>query len=422
MTRLFHLVLAGMMLLAGPVRAQDAPAPILEMSFPETETVPGQYLDLRLTVLVPTWLPKPVVFPTMEVPNLRVRLPERSTGPTSRRIGRQSWSGVTRHYLISPMVVGRFTIPAQDVPVTYAVAGSIEPVQAVLRTDPVTVSGTVPPGAEDLDPFIGATGLTLTQEVAGATTGLHPGDSIKRTVTARIEGASPIVIPPLLPETRIDGIAAYPETPAVAEREERGALSGSRTEAVTLMVQAGAEGSAPPVTLRWFNLATGRVETASVDGFPVSAIGPNPAPRSGHGSYALPAFALVAGLALFGLVLRFALPRLRARRQRRHERWRASKEGALRELMQTLRARDYPSAIRQLDVWVKRPPASDPAAVEAIRAAFTRIGAVRYGRSRRGTSEGEAWQDIERMIRAADRGGHGKTTRHLPPLNPGLAP
>ena len=45
-------------------RTPAADGPILWMSFEDTVTVPGQPLSLRLTVLVPTFMPKPPVWPS----------------------------------------------------------------------------------------------------------------------------------------------------------------------------------------------------------------------------------------------------------------------------------------------------------------------------------------------------------------------
>ena len=65
---LFSLVLG---FCAGTALAQD---PLVEVDCEENTTIPGQPLSLRVPVLVPTWLPKPVVFPSLEAPNILVQL------------------------------------------------------------------------------------------------------------------------------------------------------------------------------------------------------------------------------------------------------------------------------------------------------------------------------------------------------------
>ena len=58
--------------------AQEQPIVRVEVT-PETVSV-GESVELKVTVLVPTWLPEPPVFPSFEVPNVQVRLPERAAG------------------------------------------------------------------------------------------------------------------------------------------------------------------------------------------------------------------------------------------------------------------------------------------------------------------------------------------------------
>ncbi|MCB1485996.1 MAG: BatD family protein, partial [Bauldia sp.] len=230
------------LLLAPPVLAQQGSAPILEVTVEQTEAIPGEMLSLRLTVLVPTFMPKPPVWPSFETPNLLVRLPEGSTGPTSKRIDGETWSGITRRYRISPMIAGTFAIPPQDVVITYADPETSKPIQATLRTDPLKFTGVIPEGAEGLDPFIAADRLELTEQIDGTPGDMKPGDSVIRTVTATIEGVSPMFLPTLLPQVAIDGIAAYPAEPAVEEKDNRGEISGSRTERVTLLAEGGGSG------------------------------------------------------------------------------------------------------------------------------------------------------------------------------------
>ena len=160
MIRFFFLVF---ILLPAPLAAQDQPdqLPQLLIDFPETETMPGQPLTLRLTVLVPTFMPKPPVWPSFEAPNLLVRLPARATNPTSQRVGGETWAGVSRRYEIAPMVPGNVVLPAQEVVVTYRNPETGDSEQVRLMTGSIAFRAVVPEGAEGLDPFIAAADLKL---------------------------------------------------------------------------------------------------------------------------------------------------------------------------------------------------------------------------------------------------------------------
>ena len=102
--------------LAGMASAQD---PQIEVTAEQDEVTVGQPYILRVKVLVPTFMPKPPVFPTFEVPGLIVRLPERSTSPVSERVDGDTWAGVQRTYRIYPMQVGITEIPDQQLSIVY---------------------------------------------------------------------------------------------------------------------------------------------------------------------------------------------------------------------------------------------------------------------------------------------------------------
>ena len=155
---------------------------------------------------------------------LRARLP--TTSPVSERVGAETWSGVSRRWRIAPMIPGDIPVPAQAVRVTWSDPDGGEDLTADLPVDAVTFRGVVPEGAEGLDPFIAASGLRLERRVepagdaAGADPdapgqGMAPGDSVTVTLTATVEGVSPIFLPALAPWPRALLPKAYPLWPSL---------------------------------------------------------------------------------------------------------------------------------------------------------------------------------------------------------------
>ena len=358
--------------------AQDGP--VLQMALDDAEAIAGQSVALHLTILVPTWMPKPVEFPSFEIPNVRTRLPGRSTFPTSQNVSGETWSGVTRTYYLTPLVPGTFTIPPRALTVTYAEPGGISPLTATLETDAITISGTVPPGAESLRPFIAATALELEQDVSETTTGLSPGDSVTRTLTATITGASPFSLPALMPHHLVPGMAEYPESPVVEENEDGGALSGTRIESVTLMAQGGGEGMAPEVVVHWYNLESGEIETATVPSFEISVIAPPPPPPKPdytmlfrHGL-----MWLIAAAVLFALVRRAWPPTHEWLKQREQIRL-ASEKWAFDQLKDQIRSRDYSAMLAALETWSQRLPGAEPWRDPETSAVLTEMGSARFG-------------------------------------------
>lgn len=412
------LVLAGIMWATTAV----ADEPLVEIEIEETSAIPGQFLTLRVSVLVPTWLPKPAVFPPLEAPNILVRLPEGATGPISRKIEGETWSGVTRRYLISPMVPGRFDIAAQDIVVTWADPGQADPLQKSVPVGPFTIEGAVPEGAEELDPFVAAQDLSLTREVSDVPEIMKPGDSVTLTVTAQIEGTPAMFLPPLLPPVSLDGIASYPAEPAIIDSESRGNLSGVRRESITLVAESGGGGTFPAVSLQWYNLGTGKVETAMVDGFDLSVDAPaGQALRVDPRRVAIYAVAALALALAVVLAVRRIVPRSRRAAATRRARRAATERHAYGLVKKALAAKDFDLMVRRLDIWAARCP-SDPRRLEPLYSALCALGAARY--STQNAPEDAAWGRIKAALpatrsKAIDTQG---AARALPPLNPETAP
>lgn len=412
-----HWLALFLMVLAGPLLAQTAPT--LTMDVEETETVPGQQLSVRITLLVPTYMPSPPIWPAYEAPNLMVRLPERATNPVSERVNGETWAGISRRYQISPMIPGTFVLPEAEVIVTWADPDTNEPRKTTLRTEPVTLTGVVPDGAEGLDPFIAGTNVTLEQTITGDPAAMVAGDSMVRSVTATIEGTSPMFLPALLPPVDVPGLRAYADEPVLEIRDNRGDLSGTRTERVTLVADGGGAGQVTGLTLDWFNLETGKIETASADGFTVQIEGPSAVTVEpvNWRAYAVVAVLGLICLALLVLLVRALWPRLRQWQADRRAAYLASEAYAWRQLCSALNARDLSALHIALELWTARLPGGDPRRDLAVNEALLQIGAAAYGTGKATPEAG--WAALTRALPRARRNGQvdPQKTAALPDLN-----
>ncbi len=414
-------VLAG---LAGAGQAQESAAadPALEprvtMELTPETTLVGQPIVLRIKVLAPTWLPQPPVFPAMDIPNVIVRLPERASGAISEKIDGETWSGVSRAYRLYPMIEGEISLPAQTVTVTYADPDTVQPVIYEASLDPVRFTATVPEAAAALDPMILASGFALEQEIAAPDGAMGQGDAASRVVTATITGTSPLFIPELIPPLGSEALRAYPKDPVLAENEERGTLSGSRTETVSYVAQYGGSVELPEIALDWFNIETGKVETAVLEAtaLVVDAPGPPVDPLVTTRQAVALAAALVLVLLVLAAIRIYLLPPLRRLRARRAAIWAASEPQAARQVRRAIGQHDLGATHSALKTWSDRCPG---AAAPGLEAALAAIGARTY----RGTGGGDGgWAELSAAFQAERdrrlaRNRAGSTP--LPPLNPG---
>lgn len=421
------LIILALML---PMAAQAQGEPQFSVELPEGEIIVGQPAVLRLKLLVPTWMPKPPVWPALEVPSLLVRLPERASTPVSETIEGETWSGISRAYRLYPLAVGAFEIPGQTITVTYADPGSPDPIIAELTLDPIRFDAMLPKGAEGLNPPIVASGLTLEQVIEGGPE-MATGDAVTRVVTISIQGTTPILLPAMMPELmpdleQTDGSAtpplrAYPKEPVVTEKEVRGVLSGVRVETTTYVAQAGGEVQLVPIALDWFNLDSGQIETAGLDGYSIAITAPPP-PPPGPADYARWVVIGIGGLLLIWGIYRLVWPRLRTAWRKGRTAWRASEPYAYRAVLKALRARDLTATMRALQVWSGFLAPHHGSAMDPLNRELARIGAMKFSRYP-AASEPTAWRDAIRSchsLRAKTR--EGRKARNsggiLPDLNP----
>ena len=397
-----------------------AQEPILRTELEAPTAIPGQPIELRVTVLVPTWMPKPPRFPSFEIPGVMVRLPTGGTRPISERVDGVTWSGVARRYRLFPMTAGPFRIPPQTTTITFADPQTRQPRTVERLSSALVFAGRVPQGAETLMPFIAAEALTLEQALDGIAENLSVGGAVTRRLIARVEGVSPIFLPSLIPPLSSEGLSAYPKEPVVIESETENGVSGSRAENVTYLVEAEGRHAIPPVSLNWFNLRNQRIETARVEGFEIRAqVSAIAAANGWRSNLVLWIFGIVLLVGLTGAVIWRLWPLLSARHLKRRSSYLASEAHAFAEINKALRARDFDRTLRNIDLWRLRSHRPAPLEEESLARAVMQVGLARYGRNPRSPTL-ESWSAIGLALSAARRTkrDRGKEDRGLPFLNP----
>lgn len=393
---------------AGETEQVASDGPIARIEMPMLEGVPGQALDLRITVLVPSYMPQPPVIPVLDQPNLMVA--DGGSGPVTETVNGASWSGVSKRYKLTPLVAGTFEIAQLEVGVTWADPETNAPIKTTLALAAQRFSAAVPEGAENLDPFVAADAVTLTQTVEGASDGMKPGDSLIRTIVAEISGSTAIMLPPITPTGTFPGMAAYPDSASVTDSEDRGHSTGTRTERTVYVAEGGGQGTLPAVELRWYNIGTGQIETALVD--PVDYVISGPVLRQVLQWRKL---AVALGLAMLALVV---LNVIRRNRRRRTVGLDGPSEVTLyRDLKKAVHARDLHNIYKALDSWAMVKPGIDPRQQPDVVSALTRIGAGAYGTSQ--ADSAASWAALGKALsRARHTGTETQTARKLPALNP----
>ncbi len=408
-----YTLLLLLLLLPGEVFSQTSNTiqPQVTVEAPSEDVIVGQPTTVLIKVLVPTFMPSPPGFPSLEQENLLVRLPERASGPVSESVNGETWSGVQRRYRIYPLVAGPLDLGTTEMTVTFADPDTNAPIQASVPLPPITINAVIPDAAADLDPLIIGTGFEIEQEIEGSTD-MQAGDAITRRMTARISGTSSILIPPLIAENEDPMLRPYPKEPRLTETEDRGVLSGQRVDETVYLAQDGGQTQLPAVSFRWYNLSTNSVETVEVNAVDLTLAAPKSGPPS---TEKLVGYVLWGGLlVLVGWAfVRRALPRYQAWNDARQKAYQASSDYVLAQLHRALKAQDLSGAYSALEMWKQR--SSAPRGYTEFEARLAEIGSARYA-----AVSAQKSPDWSRAISALDEleSSPAKPAHSLPQLNP----
>lgn len=371
MRRGLPALLLLLLLVSVPAAPAGAQAPVVRVTATPEEVPVGEAVALQITVLAPTWFPKPPAYPAFELTNTITRLPPDSSYPTSERVGGETWSGIVRSYRIYPLIGATYRLSGQTMTVTYADPETSKPVKVEVDVPEVEFRARVPAGAEALDPYLAGRRLTLDREVEGEVGPVAVGDALVVRYTAELEGMPAIFLPALVPgsagappgqgvsagapparRNEVPGVSVYAGEPVVEDGEP-----ARRSEKLTFVFEAGGEFTVPAAEIRWWNTETSVVETASVPALTVSVAGPPGPGLTGEDAAASrrPAIALwVALLAVVLLASRRWVPALRSRWAAYQEQRLRSEEYAFARLRKALHGGDPRAAHHALLTWLER--------------------------------------------------------------------
>jgi len=262
--------------IAAPIGSLVAAKPIVRAEIDPVSVTVGKAAKLKITVLVPTWFTSPSVYPSLEKLNLITRLPPDSTYPITERINGESWSGILREYELYPQSVNEFTFRSETIRVSFADPDTRKPINMDMPIPGVSLSATIPRGAESLNPFLASSELTLDLVIEGSTDSLKPGDAIIVTATATILDMPAMFLPRLIniPPTR--GLALYPNQPTVEEtrRAKETRTTSTRSESVTIVFEEPGSYLVPEITLHWWDVKTNSIQTVDVPQHKLTVQGP----------------------------------------------------------------------------------------------------------------------------------------------------
>lgn len=265
------LILLCVSLLLPPAVSAESPLqPLLEAGqltidssmTPATGVVPGERALLHIQIGTGTWFTGGARIRLPEVPGLVILQTEDFAANSSERRDGQTW--VMQRWTIDvyPQQAGLFTIGPIEVTlkVNGGELGNLEgPVLA-----PATELEVIVPEALTNTPFwVAAPEFSARQSLDRETDALTPGDAFERRVEFRASDVQAMMLPTLR-QSDTPGLAAYPGTPNLENRMNRGQSKATRIETVSYVAEQPGDYLLPAEDFFWWNTKTNTLEVITV--------------------------------------------------------------------------------------------------------------------------------------------------------------
>ncbi|MGU3493046.1 hypothetical protein ACLBXM_03295 [Xanthobacteraceae bacterium A53D] len=398
-------MLALLLCLAPPAAAQDAPGapPVLvrESLEPASGIVIGQRVALRVDVLFRDDMPRPPRVSLPEVAGLQV-LRFETQGLTMREtIAGAPYVGQRFEFALYARRGGSFQIG----PAAVTLLDRQGAVTGTAQGQVVALEVEVPPGIDPSGPVVATSALTLTEQwTPGPGTRFHAGDAIVRTITRTAEDVPGLAMRDLV-FAAPDGVRTYVDPPDMADRSNRGVVTGRRVDRVTYLFERGGSFVLPAVSQPWWDLATGTAKTAEAGAVTIAVEAPPAVPPPPH-RWGL--VLLAAAVAVLLLIVRMAMRR-RADTPARAER------DAFEGLRAACTAADPPKIYRAFVQWRGH---LDPGRRRAADGATAELDAALFSGRPAAWDSGKAKNLMRRLAAIRSPSASHAGPPALPPLNP----
>jgi len=184
------------------------------------------------------------------------------------RIADRSYLVLEKQYALFPQQTGRLGIAPVMAEVRLPSGSSFDPFQTGgeirrLRSQQVFIDVEVIPAEFDAPYWLPANKIELREDWQGDLVGLVAGEPITRSLTLVAEGLTAAQLPELM-LAQIDGIKQYPDQPGLQDKRSSKGINGTRVQKVALIPGAAGSYMLPEISLPWWNLRTGKLETATI--------------------------------------------------------------------------------------------------------------------------------------------------------------
>lgn len=282
MNRYLHLevILVGFLLLPLYVFAQDndvkADVVISIQQYQETWT--GQQVTVNLDLKTTGFSFFNSHFNLPEVSGAFLMQTDTTTIKFSEKIDGETWQVIRYPLALYPQKAGQLEIPSIAVRFTTSASFGSAEKAFEFRTEPLQLKVLSPPGTKDGELVITTTSFELSHDWQPQSGVAQTGDAFSLTVTRRAGDISGMLLPPL-PVFQAEGLAAYPQTPEVNDKTNRGDLTGERIDSIIWVVEKPGTYDIPGIRFQWWDPGSRELKQQIVPGLSLEIL-PSPAHRT----------------------------------------------------------------------------------------------------------------------------------------------
>jgi len=343
----------------------------------------GETARIVVDVLTSDFFIDAPVLPELHVDGAYLSLSAETPGHLVETVDGQSWSGVSRTYLITPLMSGPIDIPSFEI--TAHLGAERTPV--AVQTQPLSLEVralALPAGVTEA---LIARSLKITQTITPEDGGLHVGDTLTRRIEISAEGAPAMMLPPST-FAPVDGLTLYAASPVVRDAVDNhgGFVGGTRVDTASYVIDHRGHYTLPPISVRWMDSHTHEWRESTVPAVHFHAWwGGANKPRfalpqrgfmprligwfSSDAGLAILTFAVLAGL---GWYFRAWCARQWQRWKEWRYRWRHREAVAFRAVRRRRNETSAAALSQTVDAWVRR--AADDGAPASIDGWVSRYG------------------------------------------------
>ncbi|GMQ48920.1 hypothetical protein [Vibrio sp. 10N] len=219
---------------------------------------------LYIEVATPRWFTGGTRISGFGMPDLIVKQRNQlATNYTERKDG-QTWSRQRWEITLYSQQSGEYRLPKVPVRVQVSAPDGSN-VSGTLYTEPKSLFTYLPDASFTQDEaWFSANDVKVQESWSASSEELHAGDSIVRTLEVEADDTLSIMLP-LLGDDSIAGVKAYPKPSVLSDSQTRGVYKSKRVDEVTYIVTTGGEVVFPEQIVRWWDVETQSLQTATLE-------------------------------------------------------------------------------------------------------------------------------------------------------------